>query len=100
VWKLSRRDFVGDFEAEPEIGWHLIRESLKVLATRKGIIGCIDANRLKDFGIFSQAITLEPCLCNLAAILVPGRRVELTEPAVVFPRRRANEHTLGGKVRS
>src|SRR5664279_3727639 len=91
------RDFIGDFETKLKIRRHLGSQSFEIFLRWERVIRCVNADRLEHLGIFFQAITLKPCLGNLASVLVTRWRVKLAEPAVIFPTRCANEHALCGK---
>ena len=83
--KLLNGERIGHLETESEIVRHLIGQPLQILGTRKIVVGRVHANGLEHLGVFGQAVPLEPCLGNLAVVLVSRRSVELAEPAFVFP---------------
>src|ERR1035437_155034 len=92
-------DFISDLEAKLEIRRHLRGESLKKFLTRERVICGINTDCFENLGVFTETCPLEAGLGDLAPILVTRGRVELPKPALIFPRRRADEHPLGGEFR-
>src|ERR1017187_131574 len=86
IGKSLDRHCICHFEAELKIIGHCIHQFLQILATREIVIGGVHADGLEHSGVFTEAIPLETCLGNLAPILVARWRVELSKPALVFPR--------------
>jgi hypothetical protein len=67
-----------------------------------GAVGCwtngvLNASCHEYFRISGEAILLEPCVCDLPAILIAGRSINLAKSTLVLPRWRAEIHALGGK---
>lgn len=99
IRELLDRDLVRHLEREEEILRHLRDQAVEIAMIGKLVVSGINADGFEDFRIFAQAVPLEARLGKLAPTLVVCWRIELPEPAFVFPTRRADEHATGGKFR-
>jgi hypothetical protein len=78
-------DLFGDFEAPLEDRWRLAEEFDPEGVDGELIEGKVAADGEEDGGVFAEAGVFEEFLRKFAARLIARARVDLTEPAFVFP---------------
>ena len=89
--EFFHRDFVGDFEAQAEVIRDLRAEVGQVFLRREAVVAGVNADRGENFGVFLEALGLEAFVREFAAREVALLVVDLSEPALVFPRGGAEE---------
>jgi hypothetical protein len=95
--KLLHRHVFGNLERELELGGRRRKQLAPVIGRRKLVEREIATNDRKCFGVLGQAFVVEAFLRKTAARRIALARINLSEPAFIFPRAGADENILGRK---
>ncbi len=87
-------DFVRHLEAETKVVGHRIAQSLEGFFRGELVIARVDTDGLEGLRVFGETVFLKAFLADLAAMEIALFVVEKSEPALVFPRRSADVHSL------
>src|SRR5271165_6254787 len=92
--ELLHGNVLGHLEGELQLGWRRSEKLAPVLLGRKLIKREIAADDRKSFGVFAQAFVVKTLLRKPAARHVAIARVDLPQPAFVFPGTGSDENVL------
>src|SRR5690242_6348543 len=91
------RDLLRDLERKPEPRRRFPEQAAPEVVGRELVEGEVAADRRERFGVLAETVRFELLFREPATGKVPLARVDLAEPALVFPRAAADPDVLRGQ---